>query len=59
MTESDSYAAQVSRALAIVADAVAIDLEHAGISAETTKEVALTYRQLALEQALANMEATK
>ena len=50
MSEFDEYAAQVSRALAVVANAVAADLENAGIDAETTRQVALTYQQAYLEQ---------
>lgn len=37
------------RALAIITDAVVVDLENAGIAAEATKEVALVYHQAALE----------
>lgn len=37
------------RSLAVVLDAVAIDLENAGIPAETTREVATSYRQSALQ----------
>lgn len=47
---ADDFGAEVARALAIVADAVAADLEAAGIDAETTRQVALTYRQSYLEQ---------
>ena len=44
--------AEFARALAIIADAVVVDLENAGIPADTTKDVALVYRQLALEESM-------
>ena len=46
---SDDFAAEVARGLANVADAVVADLEEAGITADATRGLALSYRQSYLE----------
>lgn len=45
----DGYTAQITRALGICLDAVALDLESAGIPADMTKAIALHYKQTAIE----------